>query len=103
MQFDKVTINNNMVRTYLLTVKYLGAPHARKLQALGDVLVHQTRDVQHGAATTYGKGFVVVCRLARCLRVNANDLERPKKKRTERVETVSGFRRHGQGRITQAE
>jgi hypothetical protein len=80
-----------MVRADLLPIEHLGSPHACKLQVLGDILVHQARDVQYGIATAHGKGLIVVGRLARRLGINTHDFQRTKKKRPERIETIPGF------------
>jgi hypothetical protein len=40
MQLHKVAVNDEMVRTNLLTVEDLGTPHARELQVSGNVFVN---------------------------------------------------------------
>jgi len=94
MQLNKIAVGDEVVWTDLLTVEYLGAPYARKLQPARNIFVHQSRDIEHRAATTHRKGLVRICRFARRLGVDTDDFKRAKKKRPEFIQAVSGFRRH---------
>ena len=64
-----------MVRANLLAIEHFGTPHACKLQASGDVFVHQASHVEDGAATAHGERFVGVRRLARRLRIDPDDFQ----------------------------
>ncbi len=52
MQLNKIAMGNEMVWTDLMTVEYLGTPHACKLQISRNVFVHEARDIEHRGVTT---------------------------------------------------
>ena len=45
MQLDEVAVRHEVVGADLLAVVHVGAPHACEPESLGDVLVHEPRDV----------------------------------------------------------
>ena len=103
MQFDKVAVRDEMVRTDLLAVDYLGTPHARKFKVSSNVLVHQASDIEYRAATTHCETFLIFGRLARRLGVDTNDLKREKKKLSQLIQAISGFGRRCHSGISHSE
>ena len=103
MQLNKIAVTDEMFRTDLLTVEYLGTPYARKLQTQGNVFVHQARDIEDRAATTHCEGLVIIRRFARRLRVDTDNLKRVKKKRPELIQAIACLSRHCQSGKTQSE
>ena len=98
MQLDQVAIGDEMLGAYLLAIEDVRAPHAGKLEAFGNVLVHEPRDIEHCAAATNRKWFVSLRFLARRLGVDADNLQRPEQEGADLVEAVAGLGRDRQGR-----
>ena len=92
-----------MLRADLLAVEHVGTPDARELQTTCNILVHQLCDVMDRATPAHGKRFVLVCRAARCLRIDPDDLERAKQESAELIQAVAGLGRHRQRGKTQPE
>ena len=103
MQFHDVLVGDEMVWPNLLSIEHVLAPHARELEALGDVLVDEACNVVHRVAAPYRERLVVVGLFTRRLRVDTHDLERLEQERSDLVEAVAGFRRDGQGGVAQPE
>ena len=103
MEFYHIFVGNEMVGAHLLAVKDVAAPHARELEAVGDVFVHEARDVVHGITAAHGKGLVVIGLFAWCLGVDAHNFERLEQERPELLEAVAGLGRDREGGEAQPE
>jgi len=73
MEFDHVAVRHRVVPSDVLAVEAGRPPYPRVLQSIGEVLVHEPRNIFHGLSSAKDERVAAVWWTAGCLGVDAQN------------------------------